>query len=237
MEQQQSNSNPNPNIFERFNHWVSSSVLVRIFSITILVLLLMIPNAMIRDIIHERQRTNDEAIREVSSKWGNSQTVLGPVISVPYLKYKEDKDGKREYYRKWSHFLPEDLRVSGNVSTEYRKRGIYKVVVYDSELKVSGNFKKPDPLQLGIDPSSFLINEAVVSIGIPDMRGISKKVELVLNDTTLEFGPGVPHVDIISEGISTTVNLVKTRITHFQSTSNCKEASNYILYRLPKRRT
>lgn len=41
----------NLSVFERFNRWLNGSVTVRIFSITILVLLLMIPNSMIRDII------------------------------------------------------------------------------------------------------------------------------------------------------------------------------------------
>ncbi len=99
--------NPNPNVFERFNLWLSASVTVRIFSITILVLLLMIPNAMIRDIIMERQNTSDAAIQEVSAKWGYGQTVAGPVISVPYITFTEDKEGEKTYYKHWSHFLPD----------------------------------------------------------------------------------------------------------------------------------
>ncbi|MFM1874960.1 MAG: cell envelope integrity protein CreD, partial [Bacteroidota bacterium] len=122
------NTNSNPGVVERFNLWLSSSVTVRIFSITILVLLLMIPNAMIRDIIYERQMTSQEAITEVSAKWGYAQTVVGPVVSVPYLTYTEDKEGKRTYTKHWSHFLPDDLVVNADVASDKRKRGIYEVV-------------------------------------------------------------------------------------------------------------
>ena len=196
------NPQHNPNVFERFNLWISASVTVRIFSITILVLLLLIPNAMIRDIIYERQATSDQAIQEVSAKWGHAQTVVGPVVSVPYLTFTEDKDGEKTYYKHWSHFLPESLIVDANVGTDTRKRGIYEVVVYNTKMKLSGNFKRPDPAKLGIEPSMFLLNDAIVSMGIPDMRGISEKVSLNFNDTMAEFGPGVPTADVFAEGIS-----------------------------------
>lgn len=197
-----SNPNSNPNVFERFNLWLSASVTVRIFSITVLVLLLMIPNAMIRDIIMERQHTSDAAIQEVSAKWGYGQTVAGPVISVPYLTYTEDKDGEKTYYKHWSHFLPDQLLLDADVSTEKRNRGIYEVVVYSSTMKLNGTFQRPDPAKLGIDADKFLFQEAIISMGIPDMRGISEKVSLSFNDTVAEFGPGIPTAEVFKTGIS-----------------------------------
>lgn len=196
------NTNSSPGVVERFNLWLSGSVTVRVFSITILVLLLMIPNSMIRDIIRERQLTSEEAITEVSGKWGYAQTVIGPVVSVPYLTYTEDKERKRTYTKHWSHFLPEDLLVQSDVATNTRKRGIYEVVVYSSEMKLSGNFQRPDPTKLNIAPEFFLLNEAIISMGIPDMRGISEKVKLNFGDTIAEFGPGIPTSEVFDEGIS-----------------------------------
>ncbi len=196
------NTPNNPGTIERFNLWLNGSVTVRIFSITILVLLLLIPNAMIRDIIRERQFTSEEAIREVSAKWGDRQTVAGPVISVPYLTFKDDKDGKRTYYKHWSHFLPDDLNIKADVKSQKRKRSIYEVVVYGSEMQISGTFKKPDPAVLNIPPEQFLLNESIISMGIPDMRGIGEKVKLNFGDTIAEFGPGIATTDVFKEGIS-----------------------------------
>ena len=192
----------NLSVFERFNRWLNGSVTVRIFSITILVLLLMIPNSMIRDIIRERQMTSNEAIREVSSKWGYAQTVVGPVLSVPYLTYTEDKEGKRTYTKRWSHFLPDDLNVKADVKSDKRKRSIYEVVVYGSEMNISGKFKRPDPSLLSIPTETFLPGEAILSMGIPDMRGIGEKVALNFGDTVAEFGPGIPTDQVFAKGIS-----------------------------------
>ncbi len=209
METPNADPTPKENLgaFERFNRWLSGSVTVRIFSITILVLLLMIPNSMIRDIIRERQFTSNEAIAEVSSKWGYAQTVVGPVLSVPYLTYVEDKEGKRTYTKRWSHFLPDDLKVDANVKSDKRKRSIYEVVVYSSEMNISGEFKRPDPARLNIPAEMFLMNEAIVSMGIPDMRGIGEKVNLKFADTIAEFGPGIPTDQVFDKGISVRIPL------------------------------
>ena len=212
----------NPGTVERFNLWLNSSVTVRIFSITILVLLLMIPNAMIRDIIWERQSTSEAAIQEVSAKWGFEQTVIGPVLSVPYLTFKEDKDGKRTYSKYWTHFLPEQLNIDANVASENRKRGIYEVVVYSSDMTLTGTFKKPDPSVLNIDPEFFLADQAIMSMGIPDMRGINEKVSLNFNDTVAEFGPGIPTTDIFAEGISVRMPIGEQELSDFKISLDLK---------------
>ncbi|MCB9192537.1 MAG: cell envelope integrity protein CreD [Flavobacteriales bacterium] len=157
---------------------------------------------MIHEIIRERQHTSARAIDEVSDKWGNSQTVVGPVLSVPYVTFKEDKDGKRTYYRHWSHFLPDDLAVKADVDTDTRHRSIYEVVVYNSKMNISGKFKKPDPAVLNIPVDQFLPGEAIISMGIPDMRGIGEKVNISFGDTIAEFNPGVPTSEVFKEGIS-----------------------------------
>ncbi|MBI1286770.1 MAG: cell envelope integrity protein CreD [Flavobacteriales bacterium] len=197
-----SESNQNMSAFDRFNRWLSGSVTVRIFSVAILVLLLMIPNSMIRDIIRERKLTSEDAVSEVSSKWGYAQTVVGPVLSVPYLTYTEDKEGNRTYTKYWSHFLPDDLSVNAEVASNKRKRSIYEVVVYTSDMTVSGKFKRPDPELLNIPKNMFLLNEAIISMGIPDMRGIGEKVNLTFGDTLAEFGPGIPTSEVFAQGIS-----------------------------------
>ncbi|MFT4544952.1 MAG: inner membrane protein [Polaribacter sp.] len=211
-----------PGTIDRFNLCLNGSVTVRIFSITILVLLLMIPSSMIQDIIRERQFTSNDAIKEVSSKWGYDQTVAGPVISVPYLTFKEDKDGKKTFYKHWSHFLPDHLNINADVKTNTRKRSIYEVVVYGSEMKISGTFKRPDPSVLNIPAEQFLTQEAIISMGIPDMRGINEKVALSFGDTIAEFGPGIPVAEVFKEGISVKMPLPNQELIDFNINLNLR---------------
>jgi len=61
--------------------------MLRIVTITVLILLLLIPVNMVKDLIREREQRQNTAIQEVSSKWGYSQTVKGLVLTVPFLTY------------------------------------------------------------------------------------------------------------------------------------------------------
>jgi len=61
--------------------------------IGILSLLLLIPVGKIRNLIVERQDRSQQAILEVSEKWGLDQTITGPFITVP-LKETHMNEGK-----------------------------------------------------------------------------------------------------------------------------------------------
>lgn len=196
-----------PGFFEKFNNWISGSITIRILSITILVLLLLIPNAMIQDIIRERQYTSQNASNEISQIWGHDQTICGPIISIPYVTHHITDLGKSYTTEHWSHFLPNELNITGNVTPEIRHKSIYETAVYHAALDVSGSFNRPDPSEIGIDSADFIFEDAIISVGIPDMRGIKAKVELNLGADKYEFGPGIPTADIIAEGISVPIDL------------------------------
>ncbi|MBN2419199.1 MAG: inner membrane CreD family protein, partial [Deltaproteobacteria bacterium] len=71
-------------------NYVSRSVTLKIIAIGILILLLLIPTVMIQNLIRERQSRRDSVISEINQKWGGSQTITGPFITVPYKDYYRD---------------------------------------------------------------------------------------------------------------------------------------------------
>jgi len=132
--------------------WQSLSF--KLIIVGVLILLMLIPGAMIRELIREREETRNEVITEIGSKWGTGQTINGPVLSIPYYGYVEDED---KTYRQinYAHFLPEDLIIKASIEPEVRYRGIYKTVVYRSVLNVSGSFLAPDPEKLKLETESI----------------------------------------------------------------------------------
>ena len=72
--------------------WMKYSISARLIIIGFLVMLLLIPSFMIRSLIRERQDRRDDAISEVSEKWGQTQTITGPILSIPYTKYFTAED-------------------------------------------------------------------------------------------------------------------------------------------------
>lgn len=199
-------SEPQPSFFEKLGTWIRNSVTFKIFSIGFLILLMLIPTAMISDLIRERQYRQEEAAAEITSKWGNDQTVMGPVLSIPYKDYyKEDEEIK--VVKRYAHFLPYQLDVKGKVNPLVRHRGIFEAVLYDTDLHISGTYNKPEFSNWKIKDENILWDEASISLGIPDMRGINEAINLKWNKETIAFEPGVPVADVISNGVSVPIDL------------------------------
>jgi inner membrane protein len=194
-------------LLDRLNNWARKSVSLKLFSIGFLILILLIPSFMLSDLIREREELRDGTIKELSSKWGDEQTIGGPVLTIPYKYYRKDKDGNVETRIQYAHFLPENLKISGNVEPEKRKRGIYMVVLYNTRLSVSGNFKKPDLEKLNVSPEDFIFEDAFVSLGITDMKGLKENISFRWNGASHHFNPGIVTHDIFESGISVPVHL------------------------------
>ncbi len=193
-------------IFDRISGWIRNSVSLKLGIITFLVLLLLIPTGMIKSIIYERQALNEATTEEVSSKWANSQMVSGPIITVPVVyEYWQETIGEeggtlvtvQDYY----YLLPSTLNIQGKVEPKKLKRGIYEVVVYDSKLAVSGSFDiKVKPVQSGLKEIRW--DEAFLTIGISDLRGIKKNVVFNWEEQKLDVQSGSNIPTLIPSGIT-----------------------------------
>src|SRR4030042_3186413 len=140
---------------DRISGGFFSSAGFKLALIIFLTLILLIPAFMIRDLIREREQRRDETIQEVTSVWGNAQTLSGPVLTVQIKSI--EKTGPKEYETivRDAHFLPENLKIEGSVEPEVRYRGIYKVVTYRAKLHVTGNFTPVDFNSLNINISDI----------------------------------------------------------------------------------
>src|SRR4051812_36642429 len=74
--------------------------------IGLLMALLLIPVSMIESVITERDGSREVAEKEVAGKWGESQQVAGPILTVPYRVYVKGDKGKVDTILNYAHFLP-----------------------------------------------------------------------------------------------------------------------------------
>jgi inner membrane protein len=191
---------------------LKNNIYFKIGTIVVIALLLLIPTSMIKILIHEREAIQREAIREVSSKWAEEQTISGPFISIPYYRYVKEisaKDSTEQIVqiKDYIHILPSELKISGNLNPEKRQRGIYEIVVYNSKLEIDGIFNNLDIKALEIEPENILYDKAEFVVGINDLRGIEKEVNLSWNNDKISFNPGVSSNDIVSSGINALINI------------------------------
>jgi len=173
-----------------------------------LILIMMIPTIFVSNLVTERQKRQEEVVKEVSSKWASDQTIAGPYIFVPYTVNETGKDNRLVVVTKHVLLLPENLAISGDMSPEIRPRSIYKVLLYKSSLKTNGNFSIHLPKE--IDPASLQLADAKICFGITDFKGIEERIVINFNGGTYELSPGLPANDIDTNGLSAPVKLALT---------------------------
>ncbi len=182
------------------------SIGARLFIVAFLTLILLIPSFLIQFLISEREERSESVADEISQKWGQEQTITGPVISIPY-KYHFEMNDKVEQIIRYAHFLPDNLDIKGSIASEVRYRGIYKAIVYQSNLTISGSFSSPNLNSLSIPPEDFMTDDAFVSVGISDMTGIKEFININWNSRNYIANPGIETDDVIESGISFSPNL------------------------------
>jgi inner membrane protein len=196
------------------------NIYFKVAIIFIIGLLLLIPAMMIRGLIYEREATQNTAINEVSSKWGQQQTLTGPFITIPFVKYVKETDKKNGtekliQVKDYIHILPSDLKIKGNMKPEKRNRGIFDIVVYNSGINISGQFPKIDLKEFDVPINNIQFDKTHLTMGITDLRGIEKQIKLAWNSEKYFFNPGVISTDIVSSGINSPIKI------------NIDENSNY----------
>jgi inner membrane protein len=178
------------------------SVAVKIAVIGGLILMLLIPLGMVSSLVAERQSRQKDATKEVAESWGRPQTLAGPVLTVPYLVHlKNEKGLEISTQTYWVRFLPETLKIEGNVESERRNRGIFEVAVYRTGLHWTGTFQRPSFESWRVDPKDVLWRDAYLSIGVPDMRGITSGIGLTWGNRSLQLSPGGAEDELWHSGL------------------------------------
>jgi len=217
---------------------LKTNIFFKVSIIIIIGLLLLIPASMIKSLIRERENTQRDAISEVSLKWGAEQTISGPIVSIPYYRYvkqatQKDSISRLVAVKEYIHFLPTQLNIKGDIQPKKRSRGIYDIVVYNSKLNISGVFNNIKFDNLDIPVKDIQFDKAFVTIGISDLRGIEKQIELNWNNDNAVFNPGTVTNDIHESGINALINIANTNNTSYKFSFDLDLKGSQLLYFTP----
>ncbi len=183
------------------------NAIVELFILGALCLILMIALSMIRSLVSERAERAKSVRAEIASSWGQNQTIAGPMLIVPYRIHYSDAQGKALVRVGRARFLPERLDINGTLLPELRHRGIYETVLYGANVRVAGAFAKPDFSGWGIAPEDILWESAVVTVGIPDLRGLRGNPGLQWGGTAVKFSGGSADTKLWASGLTATIPL------------------------------
>ncbi|MBU1760017.1 MAG: cell envelope integrity protein CreD, partial [Bacteroidetes bacterium] len=178
-----------------------------------LTLILLIPNFWIQNLINERQQRQTEINQEISNDWSGKQIIEGPVLVIPYTKTvieKENVESKTQTVKEvisTIHILPENLNMDAVVKPNKLHRGIFESVVYNSQIKVKGNFSALELKKSGINPERILWSKAKVFIGLSDLKGLKNNPQIKLADSTYEVEPDFLNDDLFDHNLTISPDL------------------------------
>jgi inner membrane protein len=168
--------------------WTDNN-LVKVGIIGFLILALMIPSFMIMALVRERSGRQWEVSQEVSSKWGQMQTMVGPYIAIPYMeevKFNNNTGTVSEWRQFAFYYFPEKLSIHGTLDPFVKKRSIFNVLLYETDIELKCTFAKPDFASLQIDSSQLQWEKASLHLGVTDLTGIGSQVwAKVMNDSII----------------------------------------------------
>ena len=162
---------------------INQSITLKALIIGFLTIILLIPGLMIQNLIEERQNRSLETIEKINNKWSNAQTFCGPIISIPYSTTQVNTDKTTHIQEHILNITPENLNIKAQLFPEERYYGIYKTILYKSEIDITGNFDKinfPKP-----ENSIIHWEQAYLSIGVSDLRGITENIDFRLDNKQL----------------------------------------------------
>lgn len=175
-----------------------------------LILAMLIPASYISKLVDEREERHREVVKEVSDKWASPQTVTTPYLVIPYLEHRLTDSVKQVTVRKELFIPAKTLTVDAGMQPEIRKRSIYEVLLYRSNIKINGTLAIENHDE--IKPEDLLLNETELCIGITDLQGVEEKIRASFNHENYDLQPGLPVKTINSEGLSVPVKITAGQV-------------------------
>ena len=165
----------------------SRSMGLKLLLVSVLAVFMTIPALFVYNIVEERTKRANDVIQEISSRVGGPQTFLGPTLAIPYTVppvYKNAAPVNGMYV-----VFPAEGTASVKVRTEERRRSLFKVPVFQSDLKFDAAFDLTGVPSVAPPDAVFDWNRASIVVGVSDARGALADGTVTINDKTLDLVP------------------------------------------------
>ncbi len=173
---------------------------LKVIVILAMVLGFLLPLAMVRSVILERQHRQQSVVSEIGQVWGHQQEVLGPILTIPYIEVFSTPAGIERRRDRMAYFLPDRYEVGADVRSETRHRGIFEAVVYTADVLLTGEFVLPPAADWAPDNAQIQWDQATVTLGANDLRSLDGQVTIDWNGRTLPLQPGSPVLGNLISG-------------------------------------
>ena len=165
----------------------SRSMGLKLLLVSGLALLMMIPSLLVNSVVEERTKRALGVIEEISGRSGGPQTFLGPTLSIPYQVpplNKEVSPAPGVYV-----VFPTKGDAMVRVRTQERHRSLFKVPVYEAELRFDATFDLTGVPHAAPAGAELDWTRAGIVIGASDARGALTDGTITANGKTITLVP------------------------------------------------
>ncbi|RTL11115.1 MAG: cell envelope integrity protein CreD, partial [Flavobacteriaceae bacterium] len=179
----------------------------KMIMVGILTLVLIIPLALVQELIVERSQRQKEVITETTAKWGNSVYFYGPILKVPY---KDPMSGANNY----AYFFPETLNNKTEVTmVKPLERSIYKSNVFTTKMQFDGNYTTPNFASKGIPAENIYWNRAKILIRTTNLKSLKDEVKMKIGNQNLAF-------ESVANSTNDSIESLETNYFEYQNLQN-----------------
>jgi len=190
---------------------MSRGLFVRMISIGFVAFLLIVPLLMVGGLVQERRKARDSVVQEIARSAAYAQTVTGPILVIPYVRRVSEQQSEggrmvlvtREVAGEL-RLLPQTFRLEGQLTTQERRRGIYRARIFDAATRITGRFDVPAQFGVGADAGSYEFGSPRLVLGISDIRGIGNALSVQVNGASIPVVPGT-GTDLLTSGVQATL--------------------------------
>ncbi len=191
---------------------ITQTLSFRSIVIAILTVVMFVPLLMVNNMVNERGHRYQSVLNEIASSWGQPQTIIGPILAIPYVEHLvtvdtvTDSKGNTETISKdvfndyTMILLPQELILQGDMKEAYRQRGIYKSLVYSVELTISGQYNIKPLFDSCTNNCSIKWDKAWISLGLSDTKAINETSRMNWGGASTGIHPGTLLPELIPSG-------------------------------------
>ena len=166
------------------------SVGLKLLLVCMLALMMAIPAMFVYGIVLERSNGAQSALSEVSQNVGGEQTILGPVLALPYSLAPDAKKPDNVTFGVAIAYA-ETGTVKTDVTVENKARGIHLVPVFKANMTFEARFD-PEALRSALPEGAAPIwTDARLYIGLSDNRGVKDSIDVVANGSPVFMEPAL----------------------------------------------
>ena len=165
----------------------SRSMGLKLLLVSGLALVMTIPSLFVNSLVEERTRRAKDVTEEIGGRVGGQQTFLGPSLSIPYKipsPYKDASPAFGVYV-----VFPTKGDASVRLRTQERHRSLFKVPVYQAELKFNATFDLAGVPSAAPVGAQLEWGRAGIVVGASDARGALADGTLTANGKTVTVVP------------------------------------------------